>query len=84
MTRIIKTNGNEVITSPKNGSNFSLGEMQKIVGGWIEVVTLRNGQLMVVNEEGKMIGLPYNQAASILCGQPVVGDVLVCDSEQIK
>ena len=84
MARIIKTDGTEKNVEPRNGSDFSLSEMQRIVGGFIECVTLANGQLMVVNEEGVILEMPYNTKASELYGQPIVGNVLVCDSNQIK
>lgn len=84
MARIIKTDGTERNVEPRNGSDFSLSEMQRIVGGFIECVTLANGQLMVVNEEGVILEMPYNKKASELYGQPIVGNVLVCDSNQIK
>jgi hypothetical protein len=44
----------------------NLDEMKKIVGGWIENVTIGETPTgarvgIVVNEEGKLIGLPYNR-----------------------
>ena len=86
MATIYKTNGEVIETTPKNGKDFSLEEMQAIVGGYIEIVYLDNGQIMVVNEEGKINGLPLNENASMLVGYTdlIMGDVLVCDSNQIK
>jgi hypothetical protein len=84
MAKIIKTDGTEREVEPRNGSDFSLSEMQRIVGGFIEIVTLKDHQLMVVNEEGVILEMPYNKKASELYGQPIVGNVLVCDSNQIK
>lgn len=58
----------------------TLKEMQKIVGGFIEPVKLPPGnghKKMVVNEEGRLQGLPVNQKASRIAGQRIVGDVLV-------
>lgn len=84
MAKIIKSDGTERNVEPRNGGDFSLSEMQRIVGGFIEIVTLKDGQLMVVNEEGMLLEMPYNQKASELYGQPVVGNVLVCNDDQIK
>lgn len=81
---IIKTDGSRIVTNPKNGKDFQLDELQKIVGGYIEIVHLPNGQIMVVNEEGLIHGLPYNADASIEAMDIIVGDVLVCDSEKVK
>ena len=37
-----------------------LEAMQEIVGGYIEVVPLKNNYLIVCNEEGKLMGLEPN------------------------
>jgi len=44
----------------------SLEELQKLVGGYIEVQTLRNGDSLVINEEGMMQNLPINKEATTL------------------
>ena len=35
-----------------DGSEMSLDQMQKLVGGYIEIIYLEN-QMMIINEEGK-------------------------------
>lgn len=66
---------------------YSLEEMQKIVGGWIEIVALDHPKwkYMVVNEEGKLDANPIvNMPATILYDNPfdvIVGDVVVVDYE---
>lgn len=88
MAYIYKSNGEVIKTSPKNGKDFSLKELKEIVGGHIEVVNLGD-DYMVVNEEGKLIGLPFNLNATIVyqistkIGEHIVGDVLVCPKNQI-
>ena len=89
MAYICKSNGEVIKTSPKNGKDFSLKELKEIVGGHIEVVNLGD-DCMVVNEEGKLIGLPFNLNATIVyhfstnkIDEHIVGDVLVCPKEQI-
>lgn len=57
MTEIIKTDGTRQPVQPANGSDFTLEEMQAIVGGYIELVELDGSTTMVVNEEGKLIPL---------------------------
>ena len=91
MARIIFSNGVVIEISPKNGTDFQLDELQKFVGGYIEVVPLdRTGEIMVLNEEGKLIGLPPNMNATAYLAQNsrfadfIVGDVLVCDSGQVR
>lgn len=92
MALIIKTDGTRVNVQPENGSDFSLQELWDIVGGYIEIVNLRNGQYMVTNEEGKLCGLPYNEMATYVARMNgaicqtdyIVGNVLVCDTKQIQ
>lgn len=91
MDRIIKTNGEVIPTSPKNGSDYSLEEMQEIVGGYIEIIASADGsEVMVLNEEGKLNELPYNPEATRWFAKNhgdydyIVGNVLVCDTDHVK
>lgn len=56
-------------------TKLSLRVMQDIVGGMIECVPLGGNKLLVVNEEGKLDGLPLN---FIWHNDQIVGTVLVC------
>ena len=38
----------------------SLKDLQKMVGGYIETVTLPNGVVLICNEEGRLRNMPYN------------------------
>lgn len=49
---------------PKNKKEFSYEELKSFVNGFIEIVPLPSGKLIVVNEEGKCIGLEKNEKAS--------------------
>ena len=56
---------NGAIQEVEKQGDLSLEEMQRLVGGWIELVTLRtypdeSALSMYVNEEGKLDGLPPN------------------------
>ena len=89
MTEIIKTDGTRQPVQPANGSDFTLEEMQAIVGGYM--VELDGSTTMVVNEEGKLIPLSLNLEASRIfrAHHPaskdfIVGDVLVCNNNQIR
>lgn len=86
---IIKSNGTSVDFMPQNGTDFSLEELQKAVGGYIQVVYISSTQIMVLNEEGKNEGLPYNHNASMIFAMAgikdiAVGDVVVCGKEMVK
>lgn len=76
--------------SPKNGRTFELEEMQKIVGGYIEIVRLNDGRIIIVNEEGLNLNLPVNiEATNILrrdysTTQYIVGNAIVCDADMVE
>jgi Domain of unknown function (DUF3846) len=85
----IKTDGTMTEVEPKNGTDFQLDELQKFVGGYIEVVypPSQHGAVMIVNEEGKLRHLPINKlaTASYYPNQDViVGDVLLCHTSQLN
>lgn len=90
MAQILRTNGTWDNVQPANGSDFSLQEVQAIVGGYVELVRLWDGRIMLINEEGKLEGLPLNAEATRLFlverdGYDVIaGDALVCDNDQFR
>lgn len=86
--QIIKTDGTIQDVAPADGKAFSLEEMQRIVGGYIEIIPSNDGRLIVLNEEGKLHNLPGNPAATVFFARGViadddyiVGDVLVTPNE---
>lgn len=96
---IIAVDGSEEVVSPRNGRTFELDEMQAIVGGLIEIVSCKDdSKLMVINEEGKLNGLPLNEKATELyvhgsldpdawnkgVGDSIVGVALVADRALIE
>ena len=44
----------------------TLKEAQAYVGGYVEGISFPNGDYLIINEEGKLIGLPLNEQASKL------------------
>lgn len=85
---LIRVNGQLEPVTPKNGSTWSLEELQGFVGGYIEIVNSRmTGRFLVIDEEGKLKGKPVNIAATMLYPNgdldPLVGDVLHCKSDEI-
>ena len=53
MATLIKADGTRTEIQPKNGTDFKLEELQAYVDGYIEIVNLRNGEILVINEDGK-------------------------------
>ena len=48
--KVYKQSGSVACVSPSNGTDFTLNELQNIVGGYIGLVRLSNGNVMVINE----------------------------------
>ena len=44
----------------------TLKAAQEFVGGYVEGITFPNGDYLIINEEGKLIGLPLNPEATAL------------------
>lgn len=73
-----------------NNYKLQMEEMQEIVGGYFEYVSLSDGRLIIVNEKGLLQGLPVNiEATNILrrdhaTTQYIVGNAIICDSDMIE
>lgn len=72
----------EAVQVPGTGSELTF--LQDLVGGYIEAVVVPEGGYdLIINEEGKLEGLPYNARATELAspmlapGDVIVGDVVV-------
>ena len=88
--KIIYTDKGAEDYTPKNGTTFELEEIQKIVGGYIEIVRLNDGRIIIVNEDGLSLNLPVNiEATNILrrdhsTTEYIVGNAIVCDADMIE
>ena len=87
MAQIIKADGTIQEVQPKNGNDFKLAEMNEIVGGYIEIINAKDGRIIIIDEEGKLKNKPFNEEATKLyihgLQDPIVGDVLVCNQEEV-
>ena len=54
----------KIITDKKDEPKYA--EVKKFVGGMVETVSFPNGDLLLLNEEGKLIGLPLNLEATAI------------------
>tara|TARA_R110002167_G_scaffold44010_2_gene132672 strand:+ start:1754 stop:2005 length:252 start_codon:yes stop_codon:yes gene_type:complete len=61
-----------------------LSTMQKIVGGYIEIIYLKDNYILIVNEEGRLRNLPINNYASFLAQRDILGDVIYCKSKELN
>ena len=89
MATIIDVNGEEREVKPKNGSDFKLDELYKLLGCTIiEIVATNDDRIMVVN--GDPIDVKefiVNKKATELYWfgdeTPLAGKVLVCERDQV-
>lgn len=85
MPTLYKHNGEKVAIDRKRP--FSVAELQEFVGGYFELIPL-GSHYLVVNEEGRLYGLPYNENASKLAAQfgfpEIVGDALFTEKRWIR
>lgn len=95
---VYRANGEIEKISPANGTDFSMEELQSIVGGTFDIQQLpKTKEIMVMNDNGKLEGLPQNDLASgvwkkaypiaeypVNNDEQIVGDVLVCDSAMVQ
>ena len=65
MAKLFLTSGLVLNVNPvKNKKSFSYEELRIFVEGMVEIVPLPSGKSIIVNEEGKCIGLPKNEKAT--------------------
>lgn len=76
---------------PANGRDFTLEELQKSVGGCIQILDLTEKSIMVVNEDGKGKLYPNMMATviakasnAILPWDHIAGTVVMCASDMVK
>ncbi len=83
--RLITPEGEVREVRPANGTDYTLEELQGFVGGYIELVPVRNKEvLLVVDEEGRLKkDSKLNPGASVLAGRVIVGTVLLVRRDRI-
>ena len=89
----IKTDGTIKDIKPSKGKTFTLSEMQELVNGMVQLINLSKHKVyMLINEEGKLLSLPDNDAATALweeefgkdTGDYIVGDVAIIQYSEIS
>ena len=88
--KIIYTDKEAEDYTPKNGKTFALTEMQEIIGGYIEPIRLKDGRMIIVDEEGKSKGKAVNIPATNILRRDhfttdyIVGTAIVCDADMLE
>ena len=55
-------------------------DLQKLVGGYIEMYTMDDGRQLLINEDGKMLKLKHNPEATALLPKNFYHDTVVGDA----
>jgi uncharacterized protein YuzE len=87
----LAADGTQLPFLPANGETFTLGELQRAVGGLIETIYLGDDLIMAIDEDGKIKGKPVNPEATRLAqpglyifeGDEIVGDAAVLPSRML-
>ena len=61
----------KIITDKKDEPKYP--EVKEFVGGMVEAITFPNGDLLLINEEGKLMQLPLNPEATALALISIAG-----------
>ena len=90
MATLLSADGSTRTVTPATGKAFTLIELQTIVGGYIETVGMRDGRVLVLNEDGKNLGLPNNPLATRVLhdaggapGDHIVGEAVVATRQEL-
>jgi hypothetical protein len=75
MAFILYPDGNKEEIQPENGRDFQLPQLRKIVGGRIQLIPTKDGRLMVLNDDGKLLDFPRNEQATQLLRFPSAEEV---------
>jgi len=62
----LSIDANEFVIIDDVKNEPTLKAAQDFVGGYVQGITFPNGDYLIINEEGKLMGLPLNKKASKL------------------
>ena len=87
--KIIYTDKEAEDYTPKNGKTFELDEMYGIVEGYIDIIRLNDGRVIIVDSQGKALNKAVNIPATNILRRDhyttdyIVGTAIVCDADMI-
>lgn len=89
MARLIKSNGKEILMFPENEGVFKLREVQEVIGGDVEILPIEIDSVMIIHKDCELKHLTFNKRATDIAFQNnvfrcIIGDVLICASEEIE
>ena len=88
--KIIYTDKEAEDYTPKNGKTFGKTEMYGIVEGYIDIIRLNDGRVIIVDSQGKALNKAVNIPATNILRRDhfttdyIVGTAIVCDADMIE
>lgn len=88
--KIIYTDKEAEDYTPKNGKTFGKTEMCGIVEGYIDIIRLNDGRVIIVDSQGKALNKAVNIPATNILRRDhfttdyIVGTAIVCDADMIE
>ena len=85
--KIIYTDKEAEDYTPKNGKTFGKTEMYGIVEGYIDIIRLNDGRVIIVDSQGKALNKAVNIPATNILRRDhyttdyIVGNAIVCDAD---
>ena len=75
MATLYKADDTALEVTPANGKDFTVDELQSLVGGYCEMIRA-GSDFLLVDEDGLAKGLPVNNVILYKYGKRLVGNVL--------
>ena len=86
MAHLLSTDGMVTEINPVNGSDFRIDELRKALDvRVVQIVHIKNGMVLAIDDEGKYNGSKPNAFASLLVGgnSTIYGNAVYCKSSQV-
>ena len=87
--KIIYTDKEAEDYTPKNGKTFGKTEMYGIVEGFVDIIRLNDGRVIIVDSQGKTLNKAVNIPATNILRRDhfttdyIVGTAIVCDADML-
>ena len=88
--KIIYTDKEAEDYTPKNGKTFEFDELRGIVEGFVDIIRLNDGRVIIVDSQGKALNKAVNIPATNILRRDhfttdyIVGTAIVCDADMIE
>lgn len=60
--------------------NVDWDDARAFLQGWVEIISVRRGAWLMVDEEGHLKSLPVNHEATLIAGRTIVGNAIFIET----